>query len=146
MARLSSHTAYNVIKTALACAALSSALFVGATPVAMAQGGLQSIRTGLDSAAGQAGLNTGAKQDLSVVIGRVINQVMGLLGAVLLGYMLYGGFLWMTSGGDTKGAEKGRATITNAVIGLLVIALAYVITDFVLNSLIYASTGQRGPQ
>lgn len=130
-----------VLKTAFACAVVSTALFVSAAPVTFAAGGLSAISQGLDTAAGTSGLKTASGRTLEQMVGTIINQAMGLLGVLLFAYLLYGGFLWMTSGGDTKGADKAKATITNAIIGLMIIALAYILTDFVLKALIQATTG-----
>ncbi|MDP3793311.1 MAG: hypothetical protein Q8R07_01000, partial [Candidatus Uhrbacteria bacterium] len=59
--------------------------------------------------------------DLPTLVGRIINAVLGILGLLLLIYLLYGGFLWMTSGGDSKGVEKAQTMIRNAIVGLVVI-------------------------
>jgi amino acid transporter len=46
--------------------------------------------------------------------------------AVLI-YLIYGGFKWVTSGGDKTKTEEARNTITAAIIGLALIALSFVI-------------------
>ncbi|MBI4138519.1 hypothetical protein HY479_00005, partial [Candidatus Uhrbacteria bacterium] len=38
--------------------------------------------------------NVGEQQELPVIVGNIINILLGFLGIVLLAYLLYGGFLW----------------------------------------------------
>lgn len=114
---------------------------------AFAQAGLQSIQSGVQGTAKGAGLATGAGSDLSTVVGGLIFAVMSLVGVILFGYMVYGGFKWMTAGGDSKAVTEAQAIIRNAIIGIVIIALAYVISNYVLQALIGASnpTVQTAP-
>jgi hypothetical protein len=70
------------------------------------------------------------------VVGRVINVVLGFIGILLLIYILYAGFLWMTAGGEDAKVKTATAMIKNAIIGLLIIIAAFAITNFVLGSLL----------
>jgi uncharacterized membrane protein len=45
--------------------------------------------------------------------------------------MVIGGFLYITSAGNEERAKKGRTTVINAIIGLVIIILAYVIANVV---------------
>lgn len=74
--------------------------------------------------------------DLPTAIGNVINVILGFLGVVLLVIVIYGGFLYMTSGGSEDKAKKGVKWIINGIIGLVIILLAYAITDFVVGNLV----------
>lgn len=83
----------------------------------------------------------GSPQPLPVIVGRIINVVLGFLGILLLVYLLYAGFLWMTAAGDDKQVGKAKEMIKNAVIGLIVIVAAFSISNFVLSSLVNVTTG-----
>jgi len=93
--------------------------------------------TGLSRAAEGTGLTTSCTGSacLLTVIGNVINLILGFLGVVLLVMLLYAGFLWMTSGGDTKGVQAAKTMISNAVAGVIIVAVSYAITAFVLGQL-----------
>ena len=80
------------------------------------------------------------KTDLPTLVGSIINAVLGLLGIILLIYLLYGGFLWMTSGGDTEGVKKATTMIKNAVVGLIIVMAAVAIANFVINALTVVAT------
>lgn len=74
--------------------------------------------------------------NLVTIIGNIINVLLGFLGILLLAYLLYAGFLWMTSGGDTEGVKKAKTMIQNSIVGLIIIAAAFAISSFVLGQLV----------
>ncbi len=83
----------------------------------------------------------GAATPLPVIIGNIINVVLGFLGIVLLFYLIYGGFKWMTSGGSEDGVKQAKTMIQNAIIGLVIIVSSYAISTFVLGQLLVVTTG-----
>ncbi|MCC6639375.1 hypothetical protein IT409_02350 [Candidatus Falkowbacteria bacterium] len=80
-------------------------------------------------------------QDLRVTIVNIINVFMGLLGTVAVVIILYGGFKWMTAGGESKGTEQAKKLIINGIIGLVIILSSYAIARFVLVSLLRGTGG-----
>lgn len=92
------------------------------------------------------GLKYGAASGLSdadvrYTAGRVINVALSLLGIIFVGLTVYAGFLWMTARGDDDGVKDARQTLTAAVIGLVIVLSAYAISNFVLRSGSYATSG-----
>ncbi len=90
--------------------------------------------------ANSAGIS-GGTTDLYTIVGRIINVVLGFLGIVLLFYFIYGGFRWMTAGGDDKQVTEAKTMIRNAVIGLVIIMASYALSNFVLTQLVAVTTG-----
>jgi len=78
--------------------------------------------------------------DIRVMIARIINIALGLLGIVALLLILYGGFLWMTAGGNEENVDKAKKVLINAVIGLAIILTSFAISQFILNALVQATT------
>lgn len=68
------------------------------------------------------------------LIGKAIKTVLGILGAVALLIFVYGGFVWMTSGGSPEKIKTARMTLVWAVLGMAVIFLSYAAVDFVLKA------------
>lgn len=93
---------------------------------------------GLDEAAGKAGL----KSDRTVpgIIGNLIKAALSFVGTIFLLLMLYAGFLYLTAQGDSKKVDQAKQLIKGAIIGVVIIASAYAITDLVLRS----ATGAGG--
>ncbi len=59
--------------------------------------------------------------------------LLGFVGAAVLIMFVYGGFVWLTSGGG-EGVKKGMAIVRNAGIGLLIVFGAYTGIQFVFTS------------
>jgi len=74
--------------------------------------------------------------ELSEVVGKIINIALTLLGSIFLILILYGGFKWMTAGGDPGKVEKAMDIIKNSLIGLVIVMAAYIITTFVFTRMI----------
>lgn len=72
---------------------------------------------------------------IQVIIGRAIQVLLGLLGAVTLLMFVDGGFTWLTSGGQSDRVKKGLMTMLYAVIGLFVIFAAYGILSAIITEL-----------
>jgi hypothetical protein len=60
-------------------------------------------------------------------IAAIINIALYLAGILAVIFIIYGGFLYITSGGNEAQAKKGRATLTYAIIGLVLVILSFVI-------------------
>ena len=61
----------------------------------------------------------------------IINLLLLIAGILAVIYLIYSGILYITAGGDTGKAEKGRTGIVNAIIGLVIISAAYLLVRFV---------------
>jgi hypothetical protein len=80
------------------------------------------------------------QQDLKTGIGRLINVALGFLGIIAVIIILFGGFKWMTAGGNDEKVGEAKRLIIAGIIGLAIILASYAITTFVLQSLIDATT------
>ena len=78
-------------------------------------------------------------QDLRQTIASIINVALSLLGIVALVIILYGGFKWMTAGGNEDSVGEARKIIIAGVIGLAIILSSYAIANFVLTQLATAT-------
>lgn len=77
----------------------------------------------------------GANVTIEVVIGRLIKAVLGLSGSVALLMFVWGGFQYLWSGGDPKKVEKGKETLKNAVLGIVIIFFAYTLVNTLIKVL-----------
>jgi hypothetical protein len=60
----------------------------------------------------------------------LINYALFFIGALALVFVIYGGILFVTSGGDAEKTTKARNTLLYAVIGVIVVVLAYAIVNW----------------
>ena len=79
-------------------------------------------------------------RDVRETVAQIIRVAMGLLGIVAVVIILIGGFYWMTAGGDEGRVETGKKWIFSGVIGLAIILSAYALANFIINSLVTATT------
>lgn len=70
-----------------------------------------------------------------------INVVLGIGIALTIIFLILGGIQYMTSKGDQKAAQDARTSLTNAVIGFIVVIGAFTIRT-VLLSIIGTDEGQ----
>lgn len=83
----------------------------------------------------------GSADDLPSKIGLVIFTVLSFIGVIFLVIVIYGGFLWMTAGGNTEQTRKASTMIKNGVIGIIIISLSYGLTLFIFNNILVDSGG-----
>lgn len=74
------------------------------------------------------------EQDLPSAIMSVVNYALIFVGVLALAFLVYGGFLYITSHGDSGQVTKAKDTIINAIIGIVVIGLAAAVVNFVIQA------------
>ena len=64
-----------------------------------------------------------------------INIALGFLGILAVIIIIFAGFKWMTASGNEDQVADAKKMLTQAVIGLAIIFLAYIIVKFVTGQL-----------
>ena len=85
--------------------------------------------TGLPSNGGVSASGT-----VNSLLVRVINILLFVTAGIAVLFVIIGGFQYITSAGNPEGAKKGKTTVVNAIIGLVIIVLSYVIINVVVNT------------
>jgi len=115
--------------------------FDDTTGAAVSSGGSNAIDDVSDLLPSSFADETGLGQkDLKAGLGELINVALGFLGIVAVIIILFGGFKWMTAGGNDEKVGEAKRLIIAGIVGLAIILSAYAITTFVLQSLIDATT------
>jgi hypothetical protein len=78
--------------------------------------------------------------ELRATVAKIINVALSFVGVIVLVIILYGGFLWMTAGGNEEKVGEAKKWIYGGIIGLVIILCSYAIAQFVINSLVTATT------
>ncbi|MCD4705796.1 pilin [bacterium] len=78
--------------------------------------------------------------DMEPILGKIIKTLLSFLGVVFFILIVYGGFIWMTAGGNTDKVGTAKKIIINSIIGLTVVMFAYAITWYIVSQLV-ESTG-----
>ena len=72
----------------------------------------------------------------------IINWALAIAFIAAVVMLIFGGFLYITSAGNTDNATKGKTAITNALIGVVIIILSYIIVQIVFRFV--TGTGSGG--
>jgi len=98
------------------------------------------IATSVENGAQQAGATNGAKagcgndNSIGTIAGNIVNLLSLVIGAVAVIMIIYGGFRYITSGGESNGVSSAKNTLIYAIIGLVIVVLAQIIVHFVINT------------
>jgi hypothetical protein len=76
---------------------------------------------------------TEGEEAVNGIIETVINVFSAIVGVVAVIMIIWGGFKYITSGGDSGNIGAAKNTILFAIVGLIIVALAQIIVRFVLG-------------
>ena len=74
------------------------------------------------------------KTKINSTITNIINIFSMIVGIVAVIMLIYGGFRYVTSGGDSGNIASAKNTILYAIVGLVIVAISQAIVQFVLGS------------
>jgi len=66
---------------------------------------------------------------------RIVKAALGLVGILSLIFFIWGGFLWMTAGGNETRVTQGRDTLIWAALGLAAIFISYAVLSVLIDTL-----------
>ena len=89
---------------------------------------------GLNNAVNGTGVIQGS-DPVPLVIARAIQGVLSIVGVLFLILIIWGGAMWMTSGGNEQNIARAKKILTTATIGLVIIMTGYSVTYFIVESL-----------
>jgi cytochrome bd-type quinol oxidase subunit 2 len=124
--------------TSLVLGLVGTALIVGSAP-ALAFNPLQGPCTGNTASAVCNDNNTQQGSSTNPVNHtlQVVSNVMALLtGVVAVGMIIGSGLVFVTGGSNPERTKKARAMLQAAIIGLIIVALAWTFVTYVVQKLI----------
>jgi len=89
--------------------------------------------------AGYAAGKKGDKTYLEIIVSDIITILLSFVGVIFLILTIWGGYLWMTAGGNEEQVTKAKTIIRNGAIGIAIVLAAYLITYAVTKLLIDVS-------
>lgn len=73
-------------------------------------------------------------KDLLLVVAAILDILIRIAGVAAFIFLLYGGFMYLTSSGEAENTKKAGQTLLNAAIGLAIAISATAIVNFVARS------------
>ena len=84
--------------------------------------------------------NMSSEQDLTsnvaIIASNVLTDITVIASYLVIGYVMYGGYLYMFSSGDPSKAMAGKKTLQHAFIGLAIVMSAYAIFSAIRIALV----------
>jgi len=74
--------------------------------------------------------------NIPTLIGNVVRTFTGIAGSLALLMFVYGGVMYILSGGEKASVEKSKTILFNASIGIVLIFLAYLLTSTIINAML----------
>jgi hypothetical protein len=103
----------------------------------LGQGSNLAIGSGSSCAANNN--TSGGTSKINGLITDIVNIFSAIVGVISVIMIIIGGFQYITSGGDSGKVGNAKNTIIYAVVGLVVVAFAQFIVQFVLNKVVVTS-------
>jgi len=73
-------------------------------------------------------------QDLTDLIANIIRILLLVSGALAVLFVVISGYQYITAHGNEEQAERGKKTLINALIGIVIIILAWVVVNVVIGT------------
>lgn len=122
-----------MLSLAPAVALVPSAVYADDIGNCLSQGsGLDS----LDTSGGCTPETGEGTERIQRIVETIINIFSVIVGIVAVIMIIWGGFKYITSGGDSGNITSAKNTIIYAIIGLVIVALAQFFVQFVLEQVI----------
>ena len=71
--------------------------------------------------------------DIVIVIGNIIKLLAPMAAIAFFVMLLWGGFQFLTSGGDPKSVAAARTTLTIAIIGVILVVAVWLVLLLIQN-------------
>lgn len=78
-----------------------------------------------------SGFESLAGFSIGSLVRNLITLAMVIASIVAFGFLIFGGIMWITSGGDKSKTEQARNTITAALVGLIIVFGSWAIMQII---------------
>lgn len=68
-------------------------------------------------------------------VGWAIQLILFFTGSIAVLFIIIGGFQYITSGANADLAKRGKSTMVNAIIGLIIVLLSYTVASVIMTTL-----------
>ena len=75
-------------------------------------------------------------EQLTQTISNIVGILLGLVGAVGVGFFIYGAYLYLTASGAPHQMERGKSAMMTAIAGVVLAMVAYGVVELVMNAVV----------
>ena len=84
-------------------------------------------------------------EQLTQTISNLVGLLLGLVGAVGVGFFIYGAYLYLTASGAPHQMERGKSAMMTALAGIILAMVAYGVVELVINAVVDPSVTPELP-
>jgi len=93
------------------------------------------LTTSVDAQTGACNIQITGVNNVWLIVAAIIEILLRVAGLFAVIFVIYGGFQYVTSQAEPDKLQKARATIINALVGLIIAILAATIVNFIATSI-----------
>ena len=75
-------------------------------------------------------------EQLTQTISNIVGILLGVVGAVGVGFFVYGAYLYLTASGAPHQMERGKSAMMTAIAGIVLAMVAYGVVELVMNAVV----------
>ena len=75
-------------------------------------------------------------ENLTQTISNLVGIMLGIVGAVGVGFFVYGAYMYLTASGAPHQMEKGKSAMMTALAGIILAMVAYGVVELVMNAVV----------
>ena len=107
-------------------------VFLAADPPAYSKGIKSTV---FDSIKGMFGEGLPTTETFGGLVTIVVQILLVVAGSVAVIFLIVGGYRYITASGNEEQTEGAKKTMTGAIVGIVIIALAYAVIAIIVNIL-----------
>ena len=77
-----------------------------------------------------------AMEQLTQTISNLVGILLGVVGAVGVGFFIYGAYMYLTASGAPNQMERGKSAMMTALAGIVLALVAYGVVELVMNAVV----------
>ena len=74
--------------------------------------------------------------DLTQTISNLVGILLGVVGAIGVGYFIYGAYLYLTATGAPHQMERGKSAMMTALAGIVLALVAFGVVELVIDAVV----------
>ena len=74
--------------------------------------------------------------DLTQTISNLVGILLGIVGAVGVGFFVYGAYMYLTASGAPNQMERGKSAMMTALAGIILAMVAYGVVELVMDAVV----------
>ena len=75
-------------------------------------------------------------EQLTQTISNLVGILLGIVGAVGVGFFIYGAYMYLTASGAPNQMERGKSAMMTALAGIVLALVAYGVVELVMDAVV----------